>query len=132
MSAIANIAIADGASTPVTHTFAPVQTTPAAIFRDTDAAKALLASQYRITGISKLTPNAKGLSRVKLTVELPTMGNGVSLPTSEVDYTTTIHVEMIAPNRGLKQERKDARTLVKNLLADAQVIDMMDELRAAY
>jgi len=132
MSAVANIAIADGASTPVTHTFSPIQTNPNAIFRDTDAAKAYLASQYRITAVSKLNSNVKGLSRVKFTVELPTMGNGVSLPTSEVDYTTTIHVEMIAPNRGLKQERKDARTLVKNLLADAQVIDMVDELRAAY
>lgn len=132
MSAIANIAIADGAATPVTHTFAPVQTNPLAIFRDTDAAKAYLASQYRISGKSQLNSNVRGLSRVKFTVELPTMGNGVSLPTSEVDYTTTIHVEMIAPNRGVKQERKDARTLVKNLLSDAQVIDMMDELRAAY
>lgn len=132
MSAIANIAIADGAATPVTHTFSPVQTNPLAIFRDTDVAKAYLASQYRITAGSKLNSNVRGLSRVKFTLELPTMGNGVSLPTSEVDYTTTIHVEMIAPNRGVKQERKDARTLCLNALADPQIIDMMDELRAAY
>lgn len=132
MSAIANLVIADGATTPVSHTFSPVQSNPAAIFRDTDAAKPYLASQYRVTAISRLNSNVKGLSRVKFTLELPTMGNGVSLPTSEVDYTTTIHIEMIAPNRGIKQERKDARTLAKNLLLDAQVIDMMDELRAAY
>lgn len=132
MSAIANIVIADGATTPVNHTFVPVQSSPVAGWRDSDAAKAYTASQYRISAVSKLNGSTRGLSRVKMTVELPTMGNGVSLPTSEVDYTTTMMVEIIAPNRGLKQERKDVRTLVKNLMSDAQVIDLIDELRAAY
>lgn len=38
MSAIANITIADGATTPVNHVFAPVGTNPPG-WEDTDAAK---------------------------------------------------------------------------------------------
>lgn len=132
MSAIANIAIADGAATPVTHTLAPVQSTPEAIWQDTDAAKAYTAAQYRIKSVTKRSTSTKGLTRVRVVLELPTMGTGVALPASEVDYTHTAIVEMICPNRGLKQERKDMRSLLKNLLADAQIIDLVDELRSAY
>jgi hypothetical protein len=131
MSAIANIAIADGVTTPVTHTFAPKGTMPAQ-WEDTVAAKAYKASQFRITQVTKASPSPKGLTRVRITLELPTMGTGVSLPASEVDYTHTVVIEFIMPNRGLKSERTDVRTLAKNLLADAQMIDVLDELRAAY
>lgn len=131
MSAIANMTIADGASTPVNHTFVPVASTPPS-WEDSDAAKTYKAAQYRITQVTKRSSSTKGLTRVKFTVELPTMGNGVSLPASEVDYTHTFIGELICPNRGLKQERKDTRTIVKNLLADAQFIDIIDELRSAY
>lgn len=131
MSAIANIVIADGAATPVNHTFSPVSTNPAG-WEDTDAAKTYKASQYRIASVTKRSNSTKGLTRVKATLELPTMGDGVSMPTSEVNYTHTVIIEFICPNRGLKQERKDTRTLVKNLLADAQIVDLIDELRSAY
>lgn len=131
MSAIAQMTIADGAATPVNHVFAPVASVPPS-WEDTDAVKPYKAAQYRITQLTKRNTSTKGLTRVKFTVELPTMGNGVSLPASEVDYTHTFIGELICPNRGLKQERKDARTLVRNLLADPQFIDIIDELRSAY
>jgi len=132
MSQIANIAIADGATTPVTHTFTPIQSSPNAVWKDSDAAKAYVASQYIITATRKSTDSTKGLTRTRISLVLPTMGNGVALPSSEVDYSHQVVVEFISPNRGLKQERKDTRTLLKNLLADAQIIDMVDELHAAY
>lgn len=132
MSAIATITIADGAATPVNHAFVPVQTAPQPVWQDTDAAKAYKASQYRFSAVRKATDSTKGLTRVRLALVLPTMGTGVALPASEVDYSHQVTVEFIMPNRGLKQERKDIRTLIKNALADAQVIDMIDELHAAY
>lgn len=132
MSAIANIAIADGAATPVTHTFSPIQSNPFAKWVDTDAAKPYLASQYSIIGRVTRQDSTKGLTRVKLGLVLPTMGTGVSLPASEVDYSHQVNIEFICPNRGIKQERKDSRVLARNLLADAQVIDMIDELRSSY
>lgn len=131
MSAIANITIADGAATPVSHVFVPASSSPVG-WEDSDAAKVYKASQYRLSTTTKKSPSTKGLTRVKMVLELPVMGNGVSLPASEVDYTTTAIVEFICPNRGLKQDRKDTRTLLKNALADAQFIDVIDELRAAY
>lgn len=132
MSAIANITIADGAATPVNHTFVPVQTSPNPIWSDSDAAKAYKASQYRFTAVRKTTDSTKGLTRVRMTLVLPTMGTGVALPASEVDYSHQSTVEFIMPVRGLKQERKDLRVLTRNVLADAQVIDMIDEMNAAY
>lgn len=132
MSAIANVTINDGATTPVAHVFAPVQSNPNPIWRDTASAKTYLASQYSFSAIRKGNSAPKGLTRVRLTLQLPTMGTGVSIPASEVDYSHQVSVEFICPNRGVKQERKDLRVLLMNLLADAQVIDMIDELRAAY
>lgn len=132
MSAIANITIADGATTPVNHVFTPIQSIPEAIWEDTDAAKNYKASQYRIRTQTKRSSSTKGLTRVRAVVELPTMGTGVALPASEVDYTDTAILEFICPNRGLKQGRKDLRTFVKNLLGDAQFVDIIDELRSAY
>lgn len=132
MSAIANIAIADGAATPVTHTFVPLQTSPDAVWMDSDSAKAFTAAQYSIRNSIKRGNSSKGVDRVKFAVTLPTMGTGVSLPASEVDYTDTCIIEFILPKRGIKQGRKDLRTLVKNLLGDAQVVDIIDELRSAY
>lgn len=132
MSAIANIVIADGATTPVNHTFVPVQSSPIAKWKDTDAAKAYTAAQFQISLLTKPSDSAKGLSRVRIAVVLPTMGTGVALPASEVDYSHQVTVEFVLPNRGLKQERKDIRTLLKNLLADAQIVDVVDDLRSAY
>lgn len=132
MSAIGNITINDGAATPVSHVFTPVQSSPNPVWRDSVASKAYLASQFGIVAVRKSNPSSKGLTRVKLSLALPTMGTGVSLPASEVDYSHQVTVEFICPNRGIKQERKDMRVLLANLLADAQVIDMIDELRAAY
>jgi hypothetical protein len=131
MSAIANITIADGATTPVNHVFIPAGSNPSQ-WEDSDAAKVYKASQYRVTTTRKVSNSTKGLTRVKVVVELPTMGNGVSLPASEVDYTHTFIIEAICPNRGLKQERKDMRVLSKNLLSDAQIVDVIDELRASF
>lgn len=131
MAAIANIAINDGAATPVTHTFVPVSSVPP-VWQDSDAAKAYKASQYRITGIRKSNDSTKGLTRVRFTLVLPTMGTGVALPASEVDYSHQLTIEAIMPNRGLKQERKNLRVLAANLLADSQVVDMIDEMHAAY
>lgn len=132
MSAIANITIADGATSPVSHAFVPVQTSPNPVWQDTDAAKAYKASQYRISAVRKSNDSTKGLTRVRLALVLPTMGTGVALPASEVDYSHQVTVEFIMPNRGLKQERKDLRVLIMNALVDAQVVDMVDELHAAY
>lgn len=132
MSAIANISIADGATSPVTHVFTPITSTPNALWRDSDATKPYVASQYSVLAIRKASSSTKGLTRVRLSIGLPTMGSGVALATSEVDYSHQCVIEFMMPNRGLKQERKDLRTLVKNLLADAAVIDMIDELRSTY
>lgn len=131
MSQIANMTIADGATTPVNHTFVPVGANPPS-WEDSDAAKPYKAAQYRITSTTKRSSSTKGMTRVRFVVELPTMGNGVSLPASEVDYTHTFIGELICPNRGLKQERKDTRVIVRNMFADAQLVDIIDELRNAY
>lgn len=132
MAQIANMTINDGATTPVAHVFTPIQSTPVALWRDTDAAKSYVVSQHGITLSRKQSTAANGLTRVKLTLSLPTMGTGVSLPASEVDYSHQVSVEFIMPNRGQKQERKNIRTFLSNLLVDAQVVDVIDEMRAAF
>lgn len=132
MSAIANITINDGAATPVAHVFIPVQTTPSAIWRDSAAAKPYRISQFQLTAVRKEGAGAKGLTRVRMALSLPTMGDGTSLPASEVDYSHQVTIDFIMPNRGLEQERKNIRVLLANALVDAQVVSMIDALQSAY
>lgn len=132
MSQIANITVNDGAATPVAHVLVPMQTTPSAIWRDSDVAKPYRISQFQLTATRKEGAGAKGLTRVRLALVLPTMGDGTTLPASEVDYSNQVTVEFILPNRGLKQERDNCRTLMANILQDAQIVSMVDDLQAAY
>lgn len=131
MAVMANMTVADGATTPVSHVFSPVSDSPAE-WLDTDAAKAYKHLQYRVFAIRKPANGPNGVNRLKLVLNLPTGGDGVSLPANEVSRSHNATVEFLMPAKGIKQERKDLRTLTRNLLADAQVIDLIDELNSAW
>lgn len=131
MAIMAEIAIADGAATPVTHTFKPVDDNPPE-WVDSDAAILYKHQQKRLIIDIKRAKGPAGVNRVSMTLNLPTGGDGVTVPANENSRFAVCKVEFLLPAKGFKQERKDLRTLVMNALANAQIIDVIDELNGAW
>ncbi len=136
MAQIANIVIADGATTPVNHTFSPIASLPIAAYRESIASLALVG-QGRVS-IKNSSPANASLQRVRLTLELPALetasGQNAEGYTAapKVAYTNSVSVDLILPARGTVQQRKDLRIMLSNLLKDAQVVDAIDNLATPY
>lgn len=132
MANIANIVIADGAATPVNHTFHPIQASPDALFREGISSLAMVG-QGRI-GLRSVSPASASLQRVSMTLELPALETVTAqnadgyTAAPKVAYTNTVKVEFLLPARGTTQQRKDLRVMLRNLLADTQIVDLVDSL----
>lgn len=131
MSQMSTLTVADGAATPVNHTFSPETDSPPT-WNDTDATKAFRHLQYSLVITRKKAVSSSGVNRIRVRLHCPIGGDGVSLPANEVSRFATADLELLLPAKGLKAERKDIRTLMRNILNDAQVIDIVDDLNAAW
>lgn len=143
MGAATNIVINDGASTPVAHTFTPIgkddkgvmwfeQTTPAPT--NPLGAKRI---GYRQTRVMDPKGQLTGKSKVVMTVYVPTLetlGNNSAgiTPPPTVAYIEESRHEFTLPERSVKQERKDIRSLAMNLLSNAQIVSAIDDLQVIY
>lgn len=137
MSAIASIAIDDGQSTPVTHTFNPTSTNPPIYQEDGNAAVPVIG-QSGIQLSLKRVQGGDAINRAKITLRIPvletTSGSsyaGYEAPPA-VAYYLQANVEVMLPNRSTGDQRKDLRVMVANLLADSQIVDLVDNLRIPY
>jgi len=135
MSTAANIAIQDGQATPVTHTFYPIQTTDPVIYRESLADTPTIGNG---TVNVSLKDNGSGLNKAVITMRLPALETatganpaGYTAAPAEA-YTHQVKVEWILPARGTSDQRKDLRLLLTDLLSDAQIVDLIDELRKPY
>jgi hypothetical protein len=143
MSQAAPIVINDGASTPVAHTFTPLGKDDKGVFywEQTNpvpgsviAAKKIGYRQVRELNAQK---QATGKSKVTITIQLPTaetLANNSAgiVPPPTLAYVEDVRVEFTLPERGLKQERKDTRALIMNLLANALFVSAIDDLQPIY
>lgn len=128
MPALAAITINDGLATPVAHTFTPVTT---------DGYSSILAERTSIViGNPRLETSVRppvqnnGTYRVKFSIKTPktVTVNGVSV----VDHTPTVTLEFVVSERSAHQDRKDLRLYVVNLLQNAGVITMIEQLEPQY
>ncbi len=137
MSAIAAIVINDGQATPVAHTFNPIVSGPDQLYRESQSGLALVG-QGRVTMSEKLIPNGDGVNRVTLRLELPALETVTAqnaqgyTAAPKVAYTNTVIVQFLLPGRGTAAQRKDLRVLTANLLANAQVVDLVENLATPY
>lgn len=128
MPAIASIAIQDGLGTPQTHTFTPRQTNPA-LYRNSNSDASASGVQYDETLLVDVRINPTGISKVNLTMKVPHSDSSVS-PARE--WFEQVKVEFFLSNLSTVADRKDIRTLLKNLLADAQIVAVVDNLEFPY
>lgn len=136
MSAISAIVINDGQTTPVAHTFNPVQSNPNALYRENQAGLALIGQPW-ITCVVK-PDSGNGLNKVVITLDLPALetvtGQNASGYTAapKVAYENKFVGTFFLPSRGTSAQRKDLRVLLANLLANSQVVAVLENLEVPY
>lgn len=137
MAAIAPITLPDGQTTPVQHTFGPVN-----IIDD------VARWADRVNGISvgfptlthSLRSPTKGSRAYKLTTKVvlpvlevtsPATGTGIQpAPTKAYDLIAT--VEIVMPERSTKQQRQDILAFSKGILSHAVVKAAVEDFESIY
>lgn len=139
MSAIASITINDGQATPVAHVFNPIQSGPPAIYaRNGLAGVPVVGEEQIVLDLKMGARTSDAVNRVKMSLRVPVLEvpdggtpSGYTAP-PKVAYFEQVNVEFILPNRSTAAQRKDLRVLLTNLLSNAQVVDMVENLTKPY
>ena len=124
MASFSNIVIADGATTPVSHTFA-VKSNDNRISRFEDRAGGIPLGYGKLAAaISDVNKNNR---RVEFTIEVPVLeavsGANPSgfVPAASVAYYNKVNIGFVTNNRSTLQDRTDLLAYAKNLLGLALV-----------
>lgn len=145
MAQAANIVLADAQATPVNHTFIPLGPDKNGVQWFEDQSQTNAIGYWRISAELKRTMNpAAGASssnervnRIKLALHEPvletlgTADNGLTPPPT-VAFVVRTYIEAVLPERCSLQNRKDIRKMSVGLLADAQIISMIENLIPVY
>lgn len=130
MPALAPIAIVDGASTPATHTFDPVNSEGSKADFANRAAN--IPAGYERLSIDVRRPgSATGAYRVIVGFNRPIVGTDVAGQEVVVRESNNSLALNFSQTSTL-QERKDTLTLLKNLMADASFIAAVTKLEPYY
>jgi len=141
MPAIGNLVLADGQASPANHTFAPVNIDKDGVIWWADRSGGIPLGYPQVSAFIRQPVGGNGGTRTyreTLKVKLPVLevtspstGSGIQ-PAPTLSYECAGTVELILPERSLLQNRKDLRAYIRNLLADAMVTAMVENLEAPY
>lgn len=129
MPAIGNIAISDGKSTPVTHTFAP-KTTDGSTGKLANRAPAIAAG-FELLDLTIREPGSAAASYAlqgQMVLPVVEVVNGVNTVTRQGKSSITLNFSQAST----AQERIDQLKLLQNLLGHATVIAMVTNLEPLY
>lgn len=138
MSALAPIVLADGQATPVNHTFAPVTIDSAGVAKLVDRASGISIGFPALT--MSVRPPAKGgrNHRVMAKIVVPTLeatspstASGIQ-PAPTKAYECIATVEFVLPDRCTVQERTNVLAYMKNLFANANLVNAVTNLETMY
>lgn len=132
MSAINTITVLDAETTPVSHDFTPSQINgDMASYNEKSATSAQGFWPLTLT-LRRPQTNGTGArvfrSQVNLGIPVIESVNGVD----SVTRTLRANVEFILPENSSLQERKNLRKLLVEILSDAQVTDVVENLNNVY
>jgi hypothetical protein len=138
MPAIAAIVIKDGAATPADKTFGPVNVNADGIASYADRTGGI-ALGYPMISASVRQPT-KGSRNFKVVIKVvtpvlevtsPSTSTGIQpAPTKAYDLTS-LH-EFILPERSTLAQRNDILAFAKNLLSNAQITSLVQNLESVY
>lgn len=129
MPAIGTITVNDGATTPIQHSFSP-QTTDGRSAQLLNRTAAIPRGYEKLETDVRLAQSATGANKVSLKLTLPVVQavNGVNT----VVRQSQVEVVFYLSQDSTAQERKDARVLMANLLAHANVQTMIENVEPQY
>jgi len=136
-----NIVLADAQATPVNHTFVPIGRDKTGVywFEDQSQANAIGFWKISVELNKPSTPSAGQSSngrtiRARLGLHEPILetvsNNTVSgiAPAPTVSYVPRSFTDFVIPERASLQNRKDLRKMTAALIADAQVVSVVENL----
>lgn len=127
MATRANIVVNDGAATPVAHTFNPMGKPSGSdyeIYVERASGKPEFQSEIRI---KTQQPSKSGQPyKVFATMIQPKIVNVNGVDT--LDRQSRLDLTFTTSSRSITQDRKDLRVMLRNLLENAQVIAVIDNL----
>lgn len=141
MPQAANIVLADAQGTPVNHTFVPIGKDANGVFWFEDQSQASAIGYWKISvEIRRPPPATPGSSstdrthRVRVGLHEPILENvtnstvsGVA-PAPTLSYIPRVFVEYVMPERSALLDRKNLRKMENLLTANAQIIDVVENL----
>ena len=141
MATATPIVLADAQATPVNHTFTPIGKDEKDVFWFVDQSQSNAIGYWRISveiNQPKLAqPNessSRRVARIMIGVHEPVLENvtnstvsGVA-PAPTVSYIPRSFHEFVLPERAALQDRKNLRKMAANLLADANIIAVVENL----
>lgn len=145
MPQAANIVLADALATPVNHTFIPIGKDKDGVFWFEDQSQASPAGYWRVSIQLKRPVALKagqnsngrqyraviGLHEPILEVVSNSTVSGI-IPAPVVSYIPRNFNESVIPERSTLQNRKDLRKMSMNLLGNALVVDVLENLTDIY
>lgn len=145
MALATNIVLADAQATPVNHTFIPIGPDKNGLFWFEDQSQSTPIGYWKISVESKRPApaqpgenSAKRVIKVKIGLHQPVLENvtnatvsGVA-PAPTVSYVPRTFIEFNLPERSSLLNRQDARKMAANLLANAQVIGIVENLASLW
>lgn len=129
MPAIAAITLADGATTPVNHTFAPV-TTDGAAAEWADRSPASPAGFLKMNHEVGQPASPSAAYRVKIGFNIPVMATVDGVPT--VVRNSSASVTFNFSTQSSEQERKDMLAYVKNALSNSSIATSVTNIEPFY
>lgn len=130
MPSNAPIAIADGASTPVTHTFSP-RGIDGRVASFQEVISGVPIGYPKITVSSREPVNGGSVYKVTYKLQVPkviTTTDASGKTVTSVNYTNSGEITLLVAQASEKQERKNLRVLLANLLLSASTASVVDDL----
>lgn len=141
MPQAANIVLADAQATPVNRTFVPIGKDKDGTFWFEDQSSSNAIGFWKISVLTKRPPQPKPgeasdkrTIRVEIGLHEPILENSTNstvsgvAPAPMVSYTCRALTSYVMPERSSLQNRKDLRKMSANLHANAQVVDLVENL----
>ncbi len=145
MALATNIVLADAQGTPVNHTFIPLGPDLKGVFWFEDQSQSSPIGYWKISvemkrpQVASVGENSsKRVVRIKVGLHQPVLENvtnstvsGVA-PAPTVSYVPRTFCEYILPERAALIDRQNARKMSANLLANAQVVGIVETLASLW
>lgn len=134
MSQIVPIVLTDAKSTPVDHTFNPVQSGPTSTYVEDGAGLPQVGESELTIFVNRgqMMSTVRGQLRVPVLEEAAAGSGSGYVAAPKVAYYVQASCEFKCPPRSDEAIRKDARTMLIGLLQAATFVDAVDRLSTPY